>query len=482
MQKMNNLTNEILIAMRNLNDSFMQIESEIVKKAILLDTELNQELAVKKNGMCDYELDLEISFYNDYFEDPLLEKSIRLKHISHNNHTGLTDGNNYNEYKAIKEHPLYGDFHCKLLKELYTSYLEWDEIMSLSTIWWDINPSYQYSQKVQIKSPRYCLYKKYLPIVFDHQTYHFYIPAALEEMMKKTQYSFGLIDKFNRIVQNLSFKYVFHRGPIKPISDEELLAYHNSEYLLNIRSNKQMVSKILHLDIAKLVSAPMINSCLIDPIRAMVNGTIHASFLALDVGWAINIGGGFHHAHKGKGGGMCFFNDYALATLKLRASNPSLKILYIDLDAHLGDGVIEFATHIEHFYILDIYNTFLADTPITKKSKDGRFSLIGIPLLTADTEYLKILKEALILQLDLAKPDFIFYNAGGDILINDPLGNLAVSAEGLKKRDLMVFSEAKNRHIPITMCLSGGYDVENYNAVSESLEAVIELMKDSVMS
>lgn len=64
-------------------------------------------------------------------------------------------------------------------------------------------------------------------------------------------------------------------------------------------------------------------------------------------------------------------------------------------------------------------------------------------------------------------------------LKGDPLGKLAVSVEDLKQRDIMIFTEAKKRHIPIMMCLSGGYGVENYRAVGESLEAVIEIMVDS---
>lgn len=477
MKNLNNVTPETISAMRNLNTHLMKIEQDIVQKARVLDVALKEALALKKEGIYDYELDVKISFYTDYLDDPLWENEEGLKNISEKNYLSLADGENHNEYATLKGNPFYGEFHCDLLRKLYISYLDLDEILSISQINWDIIPRYQYCEKI-VTYPKIGSFKNNIPIVYDDQTYQFYLPSVIENAIKKTKYPLYL-RKFDRIARNLRWNYTLHHALIKPISDQELEVYHDSEYLLQVRSDKQTISSILNLDVLKFIPTPMSNAYLIDPIRAMVNGTIQTSFLALKIGWAINIGGGFHHAHKNRGGCFCFFNDYALATLKLREVNPSLKILYIDLDAHLGDGVIEFATTIDDFYILDIYNTFKADLRVTKKSKDGRFTLIGIPMFTSDKEYIATLKSHLAPYIESIKPDFIFYNGGSDILKNDPLGKLAISAKGLKQRDIIVFSEAKKHHIPISMCLSGGYGFDNYEAVSESLEAVIELMADS---
>ncbi len=49
------------------------------------------------------------------------------------------------------------------------------------------------------------------------------------------------------------------------------------------------------------------------------------------------------------------------------------------------------------------------------------------------------------------KPDLIIYNAGTDILVGDPLGNLDISAHGIKSRDEILFKIAKERQIPIVM-------------------------------
>ena len=87
------------------------------------------------------------------------------------------------------------------------------------------------------------------------------------------------------------------------------------------------------------------------------------------------------------------------------------------------------------------------------------------------------MREHLPSLIDSIQPDMIFYNGGSDILKGDALGHLCITPEGMKERDLFVFEEAKQRSIPIMMCLSGGYGKDNYKHVVDSLEAVIELME-----
>ena len=178
-------------------------------------------------------------------------------------------------------------------------------------------------------------------------------------------------------------------------------------------------------------------------------------------------------------GGFCFFNDYAIATHHLRHTYPDIKILYVDLDAHMGDGVLTYAKGINNFYILDIYNTFtkLDYGYIIKTDSEKRFSLIGVQPYTTDKTYLSLLKEYLPRMINSIEPDIIYYNGGSDILIGDQLGQLAITPEGMIERDLFVFGEAKKREIPIMMCLSGGYGKENHHHVTKSLRSIIKLME-----
>lgn len=61
-----------------------------------------------------------------------------------------------------------------------------------------------------------------------------------------------------------------------------------------------------------------------------------AGKLALDRGWAINIGGGFHHCSADKGGGFCPYADITLLIQFVFNNFPQKvkKVLIVDLDAH----------------------------------------------------------------------------------------------------------------------------------------------------
>ncbi len=77
---------------------------------------------------------------------------------------------------------------------------------------------------------------------------------------------------------------------------------------------------------------------MLQPMRLQVGGTVLAAHLALEHGFAINLGGGAHHAHPAKGHGFCVYNDVAVSIARLRASGFSGNVLIVDTDAHQGDG------------------------------------------------------------------------------------------------------------------------------------------------
>ena len=78
--------------------------------------------------------------------------------------------------------------------------------------------------------------------------------------------------------------------------------------------------------------------------------------LAKERGWAINVGGGFHHCSAEKGGGFCAYADISLcihfALVRLNIS----RVMIIDLDAHQGNGHETDFAYDSRVYILDMYN------------------------------------------------------------------------------------------------------------------------------
>ena len=86
-----------------------------------------------------------------------------------------------------------------------------------------------------------------------------------------------------------------------------------------------------------------------------------------------------------------------------------------------------------------------------------------------DKEYIALVKNLLEKALREFHFDLVIYNAGTDIYEADPLGKLKISAEGIIKRDEIVFREARKRKIPIMMLLSGGYTQESGNIIGDSI-------------
>ena len=69
---------------------------------------------------------------------------------------------------------------------------------------------------------------------------------------------------------------------------------------------------------------------------------LQAGKLAMQRGWSINIGGGFHHCHAKKGGGFCAYADITLCIKYLfeRMSGTVKRAMIVDLDAHQVSGML----------------------------------------------------------------------------------------------------------------------------------------------
>src|SRR5262249_55648796 len=82
---------------------------------------------------------------------------------------------------------------------------------------------------------------------------------------------------------------------------------------------------------------------------------------------------------------------------------------------------------------------------------------INFPYGVGDEVYLHLLDNALSSAFRQFKPDLICYIAGADPYREDQLGGLALTIEGLKRRDELVFNVARARDIPVMVTYAGGY-------------------------
>eukprot|EP01025_Chloroclados_australasicus_P037545 TRINITY_DN3833_c3_g1_i4.p2 TRINITY_DN3833_c3_g1~~TRINITY_DN3833_c3_g1_i4.p2 ORF type:complete len:227 (-),score=25.73 TRINITY_DN3833_c3_g1_i4:562-1242(-) len=223
----------------------------------------------------------------------------------------------------------------------------------------------------------------------------------------------------------------------------------------------------------------MVDRVLMKPMRYHVGGTMMAVGLAAAKGWAVNIGGGMHHASSNDGMGWCAYSDIILGIRKLRRESGGQfsKVMIIDCDVHQGNGLERDKVYFkdENLFILDAYNAMI--WPGDYEAKQAIDIAVEYRSRTTDEEYLSKLRNALKYAKQKFTPDIIIYNAGTDILVGDPLGRMNVSKEGVCKRDEMVWRFALEQQIPICMVLSGGYAKDSANAIACSLKNILTLIQ-----
>lgn len=261
--------------------------------------------------------------------------------------------------------------------------------------------------------------------------------------------------------------------PNRPISMAELKMHHSARYLEEIHDDKSKLARITELWFLNLVPWCLLEPRLLTPIKWQVSGTIFAAHLAMQHGWAINLGGGFHHARQSAGDNFCFFSDVFIAIKYIWRHHPLQKFMIIDLDAHQATGLEhdlrQLATKKRSMvYLVDVFNNSIqqtdtqADEAINMRIELGRF--------TGDASYLRKLDDALDTAFANFKPNMVIYIAGQDVLKHDQEGLMNVSEHGLIKRDELVFRHtvAVNK-CPILMLLGGGYLARGVKLFAESV-------------
>ncbi|MEE6501555.1 hypothetical protein FKM82_004244 [Ascaphus truei] len=250
-------------------------------------------------------------------------------------------------------------------------------------------------------------------------------------------------------------------------TEDDLLVVHTRRYLSKLKWS-YVVATITEIPPVLVLPNCLVQRKVLKPLRMQTGGTIMAGKLAIDRGWAINIGGGFHHCSSERGGGFCAYADITLAIKFLfeRVEGVS-KATIIDLDAHQGNGHERDFLDDDRVYIMDVYNRYIY--PGDGFAKRAIKRKIELDWGTEDAEYLDKVETHVKGALNETRPDVIIYNAGTDILDGDPLGGLAISPQGIIKRDEIVFTIARSRCIPILMVTSGGYQKRTARIIADSI-------------
>jgi acetoin utilization protein AcuC len=177
---------------------------------------------------------------------------------------------------------------------------------------------------------------------------------------------------------------------------------------------------------------------------------------------AFNIAGGLHHARADRASGFCYVNDPALAILHLL--EKGYRVMYLDIDAHHGDGV-QWAFYEEPRVLTvsfhqDGHTLFPGTGSVTEMGRGaGLGYAVNVPMLPGtDDEVFWLGFSAIVPQLmECFKPDVIVSQLGVDSFVTDPLASLELTNNGFSE----VISFLKEQAPAWVALGGGGYNVRN---------------------
>ena len=188
--------------------------------------------------------------------------------------------------------------------------------------------------------------------------------------------------------------------------------------------------------------------------RLAVQGTIDAAVAALELPdrMAANLAGGTHHALPDAGEGYCTLNDVAIAIRWLAREGYARRFLVCDLDVHHGNGTASVFAQDAEVFTFSMHGA--RNFPLHKPPSSLD---VGLADGTGDHEYLSLLAQPLPVILADHHPDLVFFLAGVDVVQGDRFGRLALTEDGLVRRDRYTIESVGQAGVPLCLVLAGGY-------------------------
>jgi len=262
------------------------------------------------------------------------------------------------------------------------------------------------------------------PITYNFGPSHPLQPVRVElavELMR----AYGLLDRPNV-------------GLVSPrlATDDELQLVHSAEYIAAVRNAG--ASGDCWSSVPEFCLGPGDNPIFPEMHEAsaqVVGGSIDAAELVMagKDHHAFSIAGGLHHAMRGNASGFCIYNDASIAIEHLRRKFGA-RVLYLDTDAHHGDGVQAAFYDTDEVLTISFHESGRFLFPGTgfvheSGSGEGKGYAVNVPLPpgTGDDAY-QAAFDALAPALARAfRPDIIVNQNGADAYQDDPLAHLRTS-------------------------------------------------------
>lgn len=179
-----------------------------------------------------------------------------------------------------------------------------------------------------------------------------------------------------------------------------------------------------------------------------------------------SLAGGLHHGFTGKASGFCVYNDAAIACQYLRVKYNQ-RVLYIDTDAHHGDGVQFTFYDMNDVMTYSIHETgrylFPGTGLVTERGVDHGFGFsVNLPVdaFTEDDSFLEIFRESVEIVASQFNPDIIVHVNGVDAHYRDPMTHLSLTSQAYEEIPRIVNKMAdKYANGKLLSLGGGGYNI-----------------------
>jgi acetoin utilization protein AcuC len=250
-----------------------------------------------------------------------------------------------------------------------------------------------------------------------------------------------------------------------PATDDELLRVHVPAYVEAVKALSHDPSLPGTMGIG--VSDNPAFAGMHEASAAVAGGSLRAMEAVLrgDVEHAHHPGGGLHHAMPARASGFCIYDDPALAVVRARAAG--LRVLYVDLDVHHGDGVQAICLADPGVLTLSLHESGRYLFPGTGSIDElGEGSAAGTAVnmpfepYAGEGAWLAAVRALVPTLAAVFGPDVVVSQHGGDSHAWDPLAHLRVTttavAEAARIVDAVAHRWAGGRWLATG---GGGYDV-----------------------
>ena len=249
----------------------------------------------------------------------------------------------------------------------------------------------------------------------------------------------------------------------RPATEEEIRSVHEADYVQAVRSFSR--GKELH-DAATYGFGSGGDNPIFDGMYEAAALSTGASMMAAELvssaaaDVAFNISGGLHHAAAGHASGFCAFNDPAVAINHLLGKG--LKVVYVDVDAHHGDGVQSAFYDSDRVLTISMHESgqylFPGTGAVEETGAGGATGFsVNLPLYpyTEDGTALWAFREVVLPLVEAFKPDVLVTQLGIDSYCTDPLTHLQLTSRGYVE----VVKEFAKMGLPWLAMGGGGYDL-----------------------